>query len=848
MSKIYLNPKETIIYKVGGLAVLTRSWFFKFIRFVFIAAGLAGIVYQLAIVGKFTSLDRQLFGLSLIAIALMLLISAFNYYYRGFLVHPELHDLKKIKEAIGEGEPVNLWHFFSLELSSHLLATGQNWQGAINSQKLTLLLLDSQEIEELMIRLAIPKNDLVTVLKNQSLKEENPQKIFLKALDIAEAEEHQQIEIGDLFLALALYDPILKRFIFALKIEPEDIANVIYWQTKAKRSREKRRKIFDPNNLALTGGIGRDWAYGYTQVLAQFSTDLSETVKAGGFTNLELEAKEKEISQIEEALTRAGNHNVILIGSEGIGKKTTIHGLAKKIYEGKSTSVLSNRRLLELDIEALLAGCHDPNEVVSRIQTIFNEAVNAGNIILFIDNLANIVSNDEKVGRVNALDALAPYLEHPNIYIIGTANPKDYRNYFATSQLLESHFVKVELHEPNFDETVRIVEDILPQIEGRTRVLVTYEAIKEAIKLTDKFIQNLPQPLKSINLLDQVATKKATEGGSAQRALPGGGLLLPEDIDVTMENQTNVPIGELQENEKEILMKLEDNMHRRVVGQREAISAIANALRRVRAGVVDSKKPIGSFLFLGPTGVGKTEMAKTLAALYFGSEEAMIRFDMSEYQEKGDIYRLIGDPEDESSQGLLTSAVREKPFSLILFDEVEKADPNILNLFLQILDEGNVTDAFGQKCSFSNAIIILTSNAGSDFILKAMRANQEYGLIQKQLMEFVVDQGLFRPEFLNRFTQVVVFRPLTFEEIIQIAHFMIEKLAKVLEKERGISIEIDEQAVKKLAELGFDPKMGARPMQRSIQEHLENVIAKRILSSQINRGDHLAIRLQDLEV
>lgn len=834
-----LKAKETIVYKTSGLNRLLGSWFFKLLSFIALIISILAVIYIVGVFTSFLEYNNRLLGASVLVIGLFLSYLSFSYFYRGYLIHPENLNLQEILEQIKKGDQFNLWRVFSLELSLSLSLFGIDGQKNITSQALILALLKSKEVQILLIRLAVPVNQLSEFISDVKNSSNDISGIFIRALEIAIAEGHDQIETGDLFLALVLYDPSLKEAVFRLKVEPEDIANVIYWQTKIKRKYLAGHQLFNTKNLSLTGGIGRDWAYGYTNVLNRYSEDISELVKVGGLDSLELEAKDREITLIEDTLTRAENHNVVIVGDPGVGKKTTVYGLAKKIYHGQSTSILSNRRLLELDAEAILAGSDNPGEVIERIRSIFNEAAYAGNIILFIEGLASITTSDDKVGRVNAVEAILPFLESTNVYIVGTMSKKDYKNYFASNQILNAHFVKVELHEPSFDETIRIIEDVLPRIENRTGTIISYEAIKEAVKLTDKFIQDLPQPEKTINLLDQVATKKASNKENR--------MVLPVDIDQALTTQTNVPVGEIENREKEALLHLEDRMRERVIGQKEALSAIANALRRARAGVVDSKKPIGSFLFLGPTGVGKTQTAKTLADLYFGSEGSMIRFDMSEYQQKQDIYRLIGDPNSPDSQGLLTGAVKERPFSLLLLDEIEKADPNILNLFLQVLDEGQITDSFGQKCSFQSTIIIFTSNAGSEFIRQNV-GRGDYQNLQKGLIDFVQKSNLFRPEFLNRFTQVIVFSPLSFEEIGQVAHLLIAKLTKLLEKERGIFITVDEPAIAKLAELGYDPEMGARPMERSLQEHLENVLAKKILAGEINRGDKITIGLNDLEL
>jgi ATP-dependent Clp protease ATP-binding subunit ClpC len=838
--KIYLNPKETLVYRAASAKRYFQGFFAKAVKFIVYFLTIAGIVYLALVVSKMTEMNSLYIGLVLIVFSSAVAEIAINYYYHGFLLcFNKKNDLKKIVATVEEGNRVNLWQYFSIDLSTELSLTGLNFQNKYDSRHLILAIIDSAEVIELLVRLALPHQEISQLIKEEKSGNGNLSEIWLKSLQVASAENHHAIEVSDLFLALALADPVLKKIIFDQKIEPSDIANVIYWQTKEKKLIADFRKVFDPDNLSLTGGIGRDWAYGYTINLEQFSRDLSELVRAGGLNALELEAKDREIGQMEEALNRAQNHNIVIVGDPGIGKKTTVYGLAKKIYHGKTSSAISNRRMLELDIEAILAGAENQNQIVERLRVVFNEAASAGNIILFIDNIASIFSDDQQVGRVNALEAVLPYLEQPNIYIIGTVTTEDYRKYFANNRTLVSSFVKVEMHEPNFDETIRIVEDALPQIEGRCKVIVSYEAIKEATKLTDKLIQNLPQPQKTINLIDQVASKKASTGEK---------MVFPKDIDLVIENQTNVPVGDLENNEKEILLNLEDFLHKRVIGQNEAIIAIANALRRARAGVTDSKKPIGSFLFLGPTGVGKTETTKALAEAYFRSEEAMIRFDMSEYQQKTDLYRLIGDPNDQSRQGLLTAAIREKPFSLILFDEIEKADKNILNLFLQLLDEGFITDAFGQKAVFSNSIVIMTSNAGSEFIRQAAEKELEYQKTQKMLLNYIQENDYFRPEFLNRFTQVVVFKPLSLPEIGEVAALLIKKLAKNLEQEKGVFIEVEKPAVEKLARAGFDPKMGARPMQRSIQEHLENILAKKILSGEIDRGDRIKVSAVDLDI
>lgn len=852
MNNIILKPGRTVIYKTGSLRVLYESLFGKIISKIISIMSALAIIYLVVEIINQSLISDQFLGLALFILAAGLFFWSFNLFYHDFLLYPISTPLGQVQEAIDQGQTVNLWHYLSASLSHDLLKNGQKIEQT-DSRKLAITLIDSLEIKYLLLRLAVPADELKQYLEGGDAYDGRVEEIALRALKIAVLENHQQISSADLFLALTIYDPILKKYFFQRKIENADIANVIYWLTEREKQIKKQRLVFDPDNLVLSGGIGRDWAFGYTLTLERFSIDLSETARSGGFANLKIEAKEREVSLIEEALTRAESHNVLLVGDPGIGKKTTVYGLADKIYRGESTNVLKNRRLLELDLEGLISDAGNPNEIIGRIQGVFNEAAYAGNIIIFIDNLANLITNEGQVGQVNASEVLKSYLENRNIFIVGTADERQYRQQFSPNKGLMAHFVKVELHEPSFDETIRIVFDNIPEIEYRNSILVSYEAIKEAIKLTDRYQQNLSQPQKSITLIDQAATKKKGQGG---------GILLPADVDQVIREQIKVPVGDLEKREKEILLNLEAVMRRRIIGQVEAVTSLADALRRARAGVTQSKKPIGSFLFMGPTGVGKTETAKTLAEIYFGSEETMLRFDMSEYQQKSDLYRLIGDSESKNGQGNLTSAVLNQPFSLLLFDEIEKAHPDILNLFLQVLDEGNLTDAFGQKCSFSNTIIIMTSNAGSEFIRQTVGDNFDnyqnqdkyasnkksynYDQIQKGLIDFIQKNNLFRPEFINRFTGVIVFKPLTLPEIGQVAELMINKLSKRLKEEKGVTIIVTPEVVNRLAEIGYDPQMGARPMERAIAEHLENLIAKKLLSNEIKRGDQLSIGVNDL--
>ncbi|OQA03168.1 MAG: ATP-dependent Clp protease ATP-binding subunit ClpC [bacterium ADurb.Bin400] len=504
---------------------------------------------------------------------------------------------------------------------------------------------------------------------------------------------------------------------------------------------------------------------------------------------------------------------------------------------GEIDEGLAFKHLIEVDINLLLSGYGGLGDAANRLTRLFNEALQAGNCILFIDNFESLLST-EGAGSINAIDVLLPFLESPGIHIIGTTDVASYNQFIRTNTALSERLTRVSVEEANTAETIRILEDTVPMIEHRTGSLISYEAIKETVKVANKYIMDVPNPEKSINVLDGATAHATSERGKT--------IVLPKDVLSYISIKHDIPATEVEDDEKQKLLHLEEEMHRNVVGQDEAIKAIAGALRRVRAGVTDSKKPIGSFLFLGPTGVGKTETAKSLARAYFGDADRMIRFDMSEYQNKEDIYRLIGSNVGQDVQGLLATAVREKPFSLLLFDEIEKAHPDILDLFLQILDEGHMTDGMGRKVAFSHTIIIATSNAGANLIRESIQGGVEYNKTKLALLDYLQRENIYRPEFINRFTQVVAFAPLSLQEIAQVAALMLAKLQDTVYANRGIKVVVTTEAAAMLAQLGYDPQMGARPMARIIQEKVENFLATKILAGELNKGDSVTISPADL--
>lgn len=834
--KLNFNSRGTRIEKLVKIHQFFAGIFGRLLSLVLWVFGLVVIFLWISWVFSPEYYDST-FGLDQILLAIFLVFLAIRSFLRYFVKNPEIITPKSALEKIKANQSVNFFNIVSVPLAGALLSV-RNLEEAGTVEVLSEL-IKTPESDFVFLRLGFSEGDVMKQIQAaKSLSGVRFANIAERALEVAIAEGHRQVEIGDMLVALSEADPILSAMLSKAEISPTDVANIVYWQTEVKRKIERRKKFLDPNYLHLTGGIGKDWAYGYTQELDKYSLDLSETVERQGL-GLDLVGHEREVKLLEEALNRAEGANAVLVGEPGVGKRTTVLGLAEKLNTGNTLPNLAHKRIVEVNVDLLISGLSGPGEFTERITQVLSQAANAGNVILYIDGIEKILSSGE-AGQIDAAAVLIPYLSYPDVSIIGTTNISDYNNLIAPNSAISQKMEKIEVAEPTDEEMIRILEDVAPRIEFHFRVLVTYGAIKETIKLAKKYVLDQPNPEKSISILEGAAN---TLNQSKNK------IITVEVIDNFVSSKTNIPVKEATGNEREILLNLENELHKRVINQSQAVDLVSGALRRSRTGVTDSSKPIGSFLFLGPTGVGKTETAKALSSVYFGSEESMLRFDMSEYQNKEDVYRLIGSPAGygEKIEGELTSKVRNKPFSLILFDEIEKASPDILNLFLQILDEGFITSSAGRKVYFKNAIIIATSNAGANLIRQLVAKNIQYDQAQKQVIDYVQDQGIFKPEFINRFTSVVYYTPLSQEHIREVAKLMIRKLAANIITTKGIKLKVEIKALAKLAEMGYDPEMGARPMARVIQDQIENFLADKILRGEAKKGSEVIFRISDIK-
>ncbi|MDP3995961.1 MAG: ATP-dependent Clp protease ATP-binding subunit, partial [bacterium] len=536
----------------------------------------------------------------------------------------------------------------------------------------------------------------------------------------------------------------------------------------------------------------------------------------------------KEILITERILARREINNVLVVGESGSGRKSIVHAIAKKSALRESLPEVNDKRVIQLDLSSLLAQIPTVEEMEAILDTIFKEVIFSGNVILVIDEFHNFIGGEGRAGTMDISGVLAPYLANPAFQIIAITTFEGLHKNIEQNSSILSLFEKIEVAEISDDETLMLLEDMALRLELKYKKFVSYSALRDIIAYCSKYLPAVPFPEKAMDLLDEamVFLKQSKDK-----------LLLSEHIARIITEKTQIPVGKMEKEERQTLLNLENLIHERIVGQEEAVTEVSTALRRARSEVTIRKGPMGTFLFLGPTGVGKTETSKALADIYFGSEDRMIRLDMSEFQSVNDIPRLLGSPGEE---GFLTTQVRKRPFSLILLDEIEKAHPNILNLFLQVLDEGHLTDGLGRKVDFKNSIIIATSNAGYQIILKSVKEKTDWSNVKQILLDYLFEEGIFRPEFINRFDAMVVFKPLSKENLLVIAGLMFKSLQKNL-REKEMELVVSEPLKEKIVELSYNPTFGAREMRRVIQNKIENVLASAILSGEIKRGSKIEI-------
>ncbi|MDE5127237.1 ATP-dependent protease ATP-binding subunit ClpC [Paenibacillus larvae] len=643
-----------------------------------------------------------------------------------------------------------------------------------------------------------------------------------------------------------------------------------------------------------------------TPTLDSLARDLTAIAREG---NLDpVIGRSKEIERVIQVLSRRTKNNPVLIGEPGVGKTAIAEGLAQRIINNEIPETLKNKRVMTLDMGSVVAGTKYRGEFEDRLKKIMDEIRQAGNIVLFIDELHTLIGAGGAEGAIDASNILKPALARGELQCIGATTLDEYRKYIEKDAALERRFQPITVDQPSVEDAIQILHGLRDRYEAHHRVKITDESIEEAVKLSDRYITDRFLPDKAIDLIDEASSKvrlrsytvppslkelehkleeirrekdsavqsqefekaaslrdteqklreelESTKNEWKQKQGSMDTEVTAEDIAEVVASWTGIPVRKLAEEETERLLKMESILHSRVIGQEEAVKAVSRAIRRARAGLKDPKRPMGSFIFLGPTGVGKTELARALAESLFGDENAVIRIDMSEYMEKHSTSRLVGAPPGYvgyEEGGQLTEKVRRKPYSVVLLDEIEKAHPEVFNILLQVLEDGRLTDSKGRTVDFRNTLIIMTSNVGAETIKKSSTlgftvvadAEKDYNYMKDKVMDEL--KKSFRPEFLNRIDEIIVFHSLDEKHIAQIVTLMAEDLRKRL-KEQDVDFGLSDRAVKFLAKEGFDPTYGARPLRRAIQKHIEDRLSEELLKGNINKGDSLTIDEQGGEL
>ena len=578
-------------------------------------------------------------------------------------------------------------------------------------------------------------------------------------------------------------------------------------------------------------------------ILAKFGIDLTQSARDGKLDPIA--GRDEEIKRLTHILLRRTKNNPIIIGEAGTGKTAIVEGFAQDIATGKAPAELSQRRIIQLDLSSLVAGASHRGEFEERLRNVIKEAQESnGTIILFIDEIHTLIGAGDTQGALDASNIIKPFLARGQLQIIGTTTTAEYRKYFEKDKAFARRFQPILCDEPSEEAAVSMISILKPKYEKYHSVTIPDEILKDAVHLSKKYIGERYLPDKAVDLIDEAGAEVKLQHAQGKRQ---DTILTKQDIQNVVSAWTGIPISKLTEDESQKLLELEKRVHQRLVGQDEAVKMIAEAVRRGRIGLSSPNRPIASFIFLGPTGTGKTELAKTLAEILFGRDDALIRLDMSEYMEKHEVAKLIGAPPGYvgyEEGGQLTEAVRTKPYSIVLLDEVEKAHPDVFNILLQLLEDGRLTDNKGNTVSFKNTIVIATSNIGSILIQQQLAtvgqqdAEKTFAQLRKVLTQELTK--FFRPELLNRFDGVVIFKPLLLSEMNFIAKLSIDKTRNLL-KEQKINVEITEPALAELAREGYDPMYGARPLRRLIQTAIENPIAVELISKKFVSGDVIQI-------
>lgn len=642
----------------------------------------------------------------------------------------------------------------------------------------------------------------------------------------------ETLDAKELALVIFEADQDFKKLLSSYGIDKKTFANILEWAIVDIEKEYRRELWWKREYLIKIPGIGKDWNFGRLFYLIKYGRDLSPEAVSPG---IDFDIKEfgTEVKQLENTLSKGRDSNVILVGEPGAGVFDMVLEFVRKLNRGKVHPALEHKRVFALNWNNLIASKKDKASLETEILNILDEASRAGNIIVAIEDLPGFMLSAGALG-VNVPSIIDTYLASP-LQFLATSDNQKFHQYIEKNPELIRRFDKINIEETDEGKTIEIIENTVRKIEKTKGLFFSYPAIKEIVTGSAQYFPGTVMPDGAIDLLFGIVGSSLRKGSYIDRG----------DVLDFIEMKTKIPLGKMESTEKEKLLHLEPILHERIIGQEEAISVISNAMRRTRADIRNSKKPIGTFLFLGPTGVGKTETAKALAAVFFGDEKFMLRLDMTEYQKADSLQRLIGSFESGKS-GVLSSMLRENPYGVLLLDEFEKAEKDVHNLFLQILDEGFFSDMDGKKVSLRNLIIIATSNAASDYIFQLVNEGKDLSGQDDNIIRKIVDTGVFKPELINRFDASVIFHPLDKSQLFQIAKIMLAKLKKRL-AEKGIDFVVTDELALAVATEGANDIFGARPMNRYIQDKIEQLIAKKMIAGELVGGDKIEIKPEELK-
>lgn len=760
--------------------------------------------------------------------------------------------------------------------------------------------VEPKKLLDLIQKLIAPPAESRNVQIREKHYSPRAESVIREALELAE--EMQEGPAGTEHLLLALLretDCVATRLLYTLGINIQKLYSAVLTAMGYEGDLQN-----DNFGSGKAGSMGNGSA---TPVLDKYSRDLTELAAAGRLDPVI--GRDKEIGRLIQILSRRTKNNPCLVGEPGVGKTAIAEGLAQRIVLGMVPDTVKDKRVVVLDLSGMVAGSKYRGEFEERIRGVVDEVREHQGILLFIDELHTIIGAGGAEGALDASNILKPSLSRGEIQIIGATTLEEYRKYIEKDAALERRFQPVTVEEPTEEETFEILKGLRPYYERHHKVKIQDDALKAAVEMSVRYISDRFLPDKAIDVIDEAASKVQLQGfqtvpeleelqrqiqeliqekedavkagdlgkageiqkqqkeleasfekrkEKAQKAARRKQLLVDEKTVADIVSQwTKIPVQKLTEGESKRLARLEKELHKRVIGQEEAVAAVSQAVKRGRVGLKDPNRPIGSFLFLGPTGVGKTELSKALAEAVFGSEQAMIRVDMSEYMEKHSVSKLIGSPPGYvgyEEGGQLSEKVRRNPYSVLLFDEIEKAHPDVFNILLQVLDDGHITDAHGRRVDFKQTIIIMTSNAGAQAIVEPKRlgfisdedGKKDYERMKAGVMEEV--RKIFKPEFLNRIDEIMVFHTLKKEDIQKIVSILLKKLEKRCQEQMNITLRVAASVKDYLAESGFDSKYGARPLRRAIQTKIEDPLANEVLEGRIHQGDQVSVQMKNKQV